>query len=87
MFLWRDWSRSNERIRGTALGIHGGANNRYVVPVYQRKYDWKIDNCRQLYEDLKKVSQEDEAVVKDLLNQLRKTIDSEYNLAPVRDII
>ena len=33
-----------------------GANNRYVIPVYQRKYDWKIENCRQLYEDLKKVS-------------------------------
>lgn len=32
-----------------------GANNRYVIPVYQRKYDWKIENCRQLYEDLKKI--------------------------------
>lgn len=38
------------------LGFMEGANNRYVIPVYQRKYDWKIDNCRQLYEDLKKVS-------------------------------
>lgn len=32
-----------------------GANNRYVIPVYQRKYDWRQENCRQLYEDLKKV--------------------------------
>ena len=32
-----------------------GAANRYVVPVYQRKYDWKIENCSQLYEDLKKI--------------------------------
>jgi len=32
-----------------------GANNRYVIPVYQRKYDWKIENCKQLYEDLKKI--------------------------------
>lgn len=31
-----------------------GASKRYVIPVYQRKYDWKEDNCRQLYEDLKK---------------------------------
>lgn len=30
---------------------------------------------------------EDEAIVKDRLNQLRKTIDSEFNLAPVQDII
>ncbi len=32
-----------------------GADKRYVIPVYQRKYDWRIDNCRQLYEDLKKI--------------------------------
>ncbi len=32
-----------------------GAGKRYVIPVYQRKYDWKEDNCRQLYEDLKKI--------------------------------
>ncbi len=32
-----------------------GANNRYVIPVYQRKYDWKIENCRQLYSDLIKI--------------------------------
>lgn len=40
------------------LGFMEGANNRYVIPIYQRKYDWKIDNCRQLYEDLKKVSRD-----------------------------
>ncbi|RRF95357.1 MAG: DUF4268 domain-containing protein [Lachnospiraceae bacterium] len=40
------------------LGFMEGANNRYIIPVYQRKYDWKIDNCRQLYEDLKKVSRD-----------------------------
>ena len=35
-----------------------GADKRYLIPVYQRKYDWKQDNCRQLYEDLKKASVE-----------------------------
>lgn len=35
-----------------------GADKRYLIPVYQRKYDWKQDNCRQLYEDLKKVIRE-----------------------------
>ena len=39
------------------LGFMEGANNRYVIPVYQRKYDWKIENCSQLYEDLKKIIQ------------------------------
>ena len=34
-----------------------GADKRYIIPVYQRKYDWKQENCRQLYGDLKKVIQ------------------------------
>ena len=37
------------------LGFLEGSNNRYVIPVYQRKYDWKINQCRQLFDDLKKM--------------------------------
>ena len=37
------------------MGFMEGADKRYVIPVYQRKYSWKIDNCRQLYGDLKKI--------------------------------
>ncbi len=37
------------------LGFMEGADKRFVIPVYQRKYDWKNDNCRQLYDDLKKI--------------------------------
>ncbi len=37
------------------LGFLEGSNNRYVIPVYQRKYDWKINQCRQLFDDLKKL--------------------------------
>lgn len=37
------------------LGLMEGTDTRYVIPVYQRKYDWKVDNCRQLYADLEKV--------------------------------
>lgn len=29
-----------------------GDDKRFVIPVYQRHYEWKTDNCRQLYEDL-----------------------------------
>ena len=36
-----------------------GAGKRFVIPVYQRKYDWKEENCRQLYEDLKKIVRDD----------------------------
>ena len=32
-----------------------GADKRYVIPVYQRKYNWKYENCCQLYDDLKKI--------------------------------
>lgn len=36
-----------------------GADKRFVIPVYQRKYDWKYENCRQLYNDLKRIVIED----------------------------
>ena len=32
-----------------------GADKRFVIPVYQRNYDWKTENCKRLYDDLKKV--------------------------------
>ena len=32
-----------------------GAKKRFVIPVYQRNYDWKTDHCKQLYDDLIKV--------------------------------
>ena len=35
-----------------------GASKRYIIPVYQRKYEWKQNNCRQLYNDLKKIIHE-----------------------------
>ena len=32
-----------------------GADKRFVIPVYQRKYDWREENCFQLYNDLKRI--------------------------------
>lgn len=29
-----------------------GAQKRFIIPVYQRNYDWKKENCIQLYDDL-----------------------------------
>lgn len=37
-----------------------GSNNRYVIPVYQRRYDWKIENCKQLYNDLLRLTDDKE---------------------------
>ncbi|MBW8333167.1 MAG: DUF262 domain-containing HNH endonuclease family protein [Prolixibacteraceae bacterium] len=33
-----------------------GARNRFIIPVYQRNYDWKKDNCVQLFNDLVKTA-------------------------------
>lgn len=32
-----------------------GSQKRFIIPVYQRNYDWKMENCKQLYDDLVKV--------------------------------
>ena len=32
-----------------------GSDKRFVIPVYQRNYDWKTENCKQLYDDLVKI--------------------------------
>lgn len=35
-----------------------GAKNRYIIPVYQRNYDWTEKQCKQLFEDLVQVAKE-----------------------------
>lgn len=45
-------------MKGNAAKMTGfmeGADKRYVIPVYQRKYDWREENCFQLYNDLKRI--------------------------------
>lgn len=32
-----------------------GSKKRFIIPVYQRNYDWKTENCRQLFDDLVKI--------------------------------
>lgn len=32
-----------------------GSSKRFVIPVYQRNYDWKTENCKQLFDDLIRV--------------------------------
>lgn len=31
-----------------------GSTKRFVIPVYQRNYDWRQENCKQLFDDLVK---------------------------------
>lgn len=35
--------------------IYGGGKKSFIIPIYQRNYDWKTENCKQLYDDLVKV--------------------------------
>lgn len=35
-----------------------GANTQFIIPLYQRKYEWKQKHCSRLFEDLKKIHQE-----------------------------
>ena len=32
-----------------------GPDKRFTIPVYQRNYDWKKDQCKQLLDDLLEV--------------------------------
>ena len=32
-----------------------GSRKRFIIPVYQRNYDWKQENCKQLFDDLVQV--------------------------------
>lgn len=45
-------------MRGTAMPLQlvwGNACTQLVIPVYQRNYAWKIENCKQLFTDLVKL--------------------------------
>ena len=33
----------------------------FVIPVYQRNYDWKMENCEQLFNDIVRIADNDEA--------------------------
>ena len=33
-----------------------GSEKRFIIPVYQRNYSWKRENCKQLYDDLVKLA-------------------------------
>ena len=34
------------------LGFLEGSRKRFIIPVYQRNYDWTKENCQQLFDDL-----------------------------------
>lgn len=34
------------------VSLHTSANQRMVIPVYQRAYSWDEEQCRQLWDDI-----------------------------------
>ncbi len=36
-----------------------GYDNRYIIPVYQRNYDWRPKQCEQLFNDLIQIIKKD----------------------------
>lgn len=49
-------------MKGTAshlLEFLEGTRKRFIIPVYQRNYDWKKENCQQLFDDLVNLIRED----------------------------
>ena len=36
-----------------------GSDKRFIIPLYQRNYDWKEENCEQLFQDLLKMHHSD----------------------------
>ena len=36
-----------------------GSDRHFIIPVYQRNYDWRLENCKQLYNDLVKIIKKD----------------------------
>lgn len=37
------------------LNFIGLSNDCFVIPVYQRNYDWKKDNCKKLFDDIENI--------------------------------
>lgn len=37
------------------INFMSGADRRFIIPVYQRNYDWKTEQCKQLFDDLVKI--------------------------------
>ena len=54
MFIINIFNTQND-MKGEAvelIKIFDGADKRFIIPLYQRNYDWKEENCKQLFSDL-----------------------------------
>ena len=54
-FLWENTIKGDAK---QLVEFLDGAKNRFIIPVYQRNYDWNEKQCRQLFDDLIQISVE-----------------------------
>ena len=68
------------------LNLLEGSKTRFVIPVYQRNYDWKIEQCKQLFDDLEEVVAEGMdshffgSIVSKADNDIRVVIDGQQRI-------
>ena len=51
--------KGHKVMKGTAtklIRFLEGHDKRFIIPVYQRNYSWKLENCKQLFNDLVQLS-------------------------------
>lgn len=71
------------------LKFMDGSDTRFVIPVYQRNYDWQLANCRQLFSDLLDVVAEDKkshffgSIVATAIGSEYEIIDGQQRLTSV----
>jgi uncharacterized protein with ParB-like and HNH nuclease domain len=47
--------------KDSVFSFISAGNATFVIPVYQRNYDWKKENCKQLFDDLVSVVKEEKS--------------------------
>lgn len=68
------------------LNLLEGMKTRFVIPVYQRNYDWKIEQCKQLFDDLEDIVAEDSeshffgSIVSQADGSIRVVIDGQQRI-------
>jgi len=57
-----------------------GDKRQYIIPVYQRNYDWKVENCKKLFDDIVGALERDKAHFVGSIVQVQK--DEENGIKP-----
>ena len=68
------------------LNLLEGTKTRFHIPVYQRNYDWRIEDCKQLFDDLEELALKSESthffgsIVSQADGDIRVVIDGQQRI-------